>query len=83
MWNIYEKILCLFYAEKQIFSSYSIIFFEKKVAWGIAGMKKVRTFASAIENDTVAKQKVLWKILDKQTECSTSVTFYLYRCDEK
>ena len=50
----------------------------KKVAQSIAGIKKVRTFASAIENKTVAKQKkVLWKILDKQTECSTSVTHYI------
>ena len=55
---------------------------KKKVVQSIAGIKKVRTFAPAIENDTVAKQEVLWKILDKQTECSTSVTLYIW-CDEK
>ena len=39
----------------------------------LAGLEKVRTFASAIENKTTATQKrVLWKILNKQTNCSTT-----------
>ena len=82
MCNTYEKYYVCFYVEKQQFSYYDVIFFEKKVAQGIAGMKKVRTFAPAIENDTVAKTEVLWKILYKQTECSTSVTLCKW-CDEK
>ena len=53
---------------KKIFFIFSLInkelsvflyFFEKKVVQSIAGIKKVRTFAPAIENDTVAKQEVL------------------------
>ena len=55
--NTSLKYIITFIIDKQSFSVSGAIFFWKKFVQSVAWKKKVRTFAPAIENDTVAKQE--------------------------